>query len=61
MTFEPFENYLDKAIDIAINWKITMYNAFYLAQAKKFGRLLTSDERQCKVARNIGIDVIFVK
>ena len=49
--FESFENYLKEAMKISIKEKITIYDALYLAQAKKFSSLLTSDEKQWKVAK----------
>lgn len=60
VVFEPFEKYLDGAIKILLEEKITVYDAPYLAQAKNFGSLLTSDEKQYNVAEKIGINVEFV-
>lgn len=59
--FEPFEKYLDNSVKIALNSGITVYDALYIAQAEKIGRLLTSDEKQKKVAEKLGIDVVFVE
>ena len=59
--FEPFENYLEDAVRISIEEKITIYDALYLAQAKKIGSLLTSDEKQWKIAKKIGIDAEFIE
>jgi len=59
--FEPFENYLEDAVRISTKGRITVYNALYLAQAKKIGSLLTSDEKQWKVAKKMGINAEFVK
>ncbi len=60
VVFEPFERYLDVAIRISLEEKVTVYDALYLAQAKSFGSLLTSDEKQYKVAEKIGVKVEFV-
>ncbi len=61
VVFEPFESYLDDALEISLEERITVYDALYLAQAKKLGNLLTSDEKQWKVAKRIGIDAEFVE
>ncbi|MHC1580025.1 MAG: type II toxin-antitoxin system VapC family toxin [Candidatus Alkanophagales archaeon] len=61
VTSEPLEEYLDAAVGIAVEARIAVYDALYLAQARNFGRLLTSDERQCDVARKLGIRAEFVK
>ena len=59
--FEPFEKYLGNAVKIAIDKNITVYDALYIAQAKEIGKLLTSDEKQRRIAEEIGIDVIFIE
>lgn len=60
--FEPFEGYLGgDAAKIAIDWRIPVYDALYLAQAKKYGGLLTSDEEQWKIAKKLGIKVEYVE
>lgn len=59
--FEPLEKYLESAIKIAINKIITVYDALYIAQAKEIGKLLTSDEKQRKTAKELGIDVVFIE
>jgi len=45
VVFEHFEKHLDDAIKISLEKKISVYDALYLAQAKVFGSLLTSDEK----------------
>ncbi len=60
VTFEPFEKYLENAVKIAMDRNITVYDALYIAQAKKIGKLLTSDDKQRKIAEKLGIDVIFI-
>ncbi|NJE12833.1 type II toxin-antitoxin system VapC family toxin [Thermococcus sp. LS2] len=59
--FEPFEDYLGDAVKIAIGGKIPIYDALYLAQAKKYGSLLTSDEKQWKIAKKLGIKAEYVE
>lgn len=61
VAFESFERYLEDALHISMEEKITVYDALYLAQAKKFNGLLTSDEKQWKVAKKMGINVEFVE
>lgn len=61
LVFEQFEKYLDDAVKISMKEKITVYDALYIAQAKKFNSLLTSDERQWKVARKMGIHSEFIE
>lgn len=59
--FEPFEKYLENAVEIAMDKKITVYDALYIAQADKIGKLLTSDDKQRRIAEELGIDVIFIE
>ena len=59
--FEPFEKYLGNAVKIAMDKKITVYDALYIAQARDMGKLITSDDRQKRVAEELGIDVIFIE
>jgi len=57
---EPEKIYLQKALQIALNQGITFYDSLYLAQAQKHGELLTSDEKQAKIAVKLGIKVYFI-
>ena len=57
---EPEKIYLQKALQIALNQGITFYDSLYLAQAQKYGELLTSDEKQAKIAVKLGIKVYFI-
>ena len=61
VVLEPFEKYLNDAVEISIDEKITVYDALYVSQAKKFGSLVTSDEKQKDVAGKLGINVEFVE
>ncbi len=44
-----------------MNKIITVYDALYIAQAKEIGKLLTSDEKQRKTAKKLGVDVVFIE
>lgn len=58
---ESQDKYLDLAFELALENKITIYDALYIAQAiKKHAELLTSDEKQAKIAKSININTIFV-
>ena len=54
---ESQDKYIDEAFKIALQNKITVYDALYLAQAKHYGKLLTSDMKQAKIAKKLGIKV----
>jgi len=60
LIFESPVSYLAEAEKIAINEKIPVYDAVYLAQAKKYGFILTSDKRQSGAAKNMRISVEYV-
>uniref|UniRef100_A0A7J3X6D8 PIN domain-containing protein n=1 Tax=Thermofilum pendens TaxID=2269 RepID=A0A7J3X6D8_THEPE len=49
--------YLGRALEIALEYGLTVYDALYVAQAEKYGELLTSDEEQGRVAGSFGITV----
>ena len=59
--FEPFERYLNEAMEISMKEGVTVYNALYIAQAKALDCLLTSDEKQWKIANKIGIQSEFIE
>ncbi len=52
--------YLDKALEIAIVYGLTIYDSLYIAQALKRGELLTSDDKQAKIADILGVKVFRV-
>ncbi len=54
---EPEIEYIQKALEIALRYGITLYDSLYLAQAEKHGELLTSDRKQAKIAGELGIKV----
>jgi predicted nucleic acid-binding protein len=60
ITYEPLENYISRAQKIAIEESITLYDALYMAQAEKYGRILTSDGKQKNSAEKRGIKVEFI-
>ncbi|RLF24994.1 MAG: PIN domain nuclease [Thermoprotei archaeon] len=49
--------YVKKALEIALEHGITLYDSLYVAQAMKYGELLTSDVKQAEVASKMGIKV----
>ena len=54
---EPEVNYIETALQIALQRGITLYDSLYLAQAQKLGELLTSDGKQAEIATKLGIRV----
>ena len=60
VVFESGIQYLEKSREIAVNHKITIYDALYVAQAIRYGTLATSDEKQGRVAERVGIEVLYV-
>ncbi|MGC8937179.1 MAG: type II toxin-antitoxin system VapC family toxin, partial [Candidatus Methanomethylicaceae archaeon] len=55
------ESFLEEAFSIALRRRITIYDSLFIALAKKKGLpLLTSDEKQAKVAEAEGVKVILV-
>ena len=57
ITLEPQERYMDDAVKIAFQARVTVYDALYIAQALSKGELLTADSRQAAVARRLGVTV----
>ncbi len=61
IVIEPEEKYLNRAFNISIQNKITIYDALYIAQAILHeASLLTSDKGQARAARNLGVNTIYV-
>jgi len=59
VVLEPQEKYLDMALEIALEHKVTIYDALYIALAKEGNMpLLTLDEKQAQVARKLNITVL---
>jgi len=56
---EPEEVFMDKAFEIALETGLTVYDSLYVALAlERKLPLLTLDERQGKVAKEMGIEVV---
>ncbi|MGC8583015.1 MAG: type II toxin-antitoxin system VapC family toxin [Thermoproteus sp.] len=56
---EPEAAYLPDAFRLALDLRITVYDALYIAQAlRRRAPLLTLDERQAEAAARSGVDVI---
>lgn len=60
IVLEPQEKYIDKAFNIAIDNNITIYDALYIAQALKYGKLLTSDKKQAEVAESLNVKTFLI-
>ncbi|MEN2974968.1 MAG: type II toxin-antitoxin system VapC family toxin [Candidatus Caldarchaeales archaeon] len=58
IVLEHEEAYLERAVTIALDNSISIYDALYLAQAERFGGLVTSDKEQAEIARAIGIPYV---
>jgi len=61
LILEPEMNYLKTAFTIATKEEITVYDALYIAQAKKYGKILTSDKRQAEIARKMRIETYLIE
>ena len=61
ITIEQSMDYLKTGYDIATAQKTTVYDAVYIAQAKKSGSLLTSDRVQREIAERLDVKTIFIK
>ncbi len=58
---EPEIMYLQKALEISLNSGLPIYDALYIAQAERYGEILTSDEKQARVARTLGVVVHYIE
>ncbi len=59
---ESSENYLKRALEIAMEYDIPIYDSLFLSQAEALKvKLVTSDKRQEHVGKKIEIDVVFVE
>lgn len=61
ITIEQSMGYLKIGYDIATAQKTTIYDAVYIAQAKKSGSLLTSDRVQKEIAERLDVKTIFIQ
>ena len=57
---EDGTNYLTEARKIAVKHRIPIYDAIYIAQALKYGKLATADEKQGKIAEKLGVEVVYL-
>ncbi len=60
VVLESGMQYLEKSRGIAVNHRIPIYDALYIAQALKYGKLATSDEKQGKTAEKLGVEVLYI-
>lgn len=58
---EAEATYLERALEISLNSRLPVYDSLYIAQAEKYGELLTSDRRQAESARSLGVTVHLVE
>jgi len=59
--FESFENHLDNAMKISSENKIPVYDALYISQAHKHGKMITSDKLQRDVVHKMKIEVEYIE
>ena len=61
LVVEPQTPYLSQALKIAIENKVTVYDALFIAQAlAKQAVLITSDKKQCKLAENLNVETVYI-
>jgi predicted nucleic acid-binding protein len=61
IVFESLGKYISPAQKISVEEKVSIYDALYIAQAQKYGRLLTSDKKQSDIAQKLEIEVEFIE
>jgi len=61
IVLENQEQYLDKAIELAIRYRATIYDTLYIAQALRYGELLTSDKIQAEIAKELNINTHYIE
>jgi predicted nucleic acid-binding protein len=61
LVLESFVGYLRGATEIAVEEKLTIYDALYLVQAQKYGNFVTSDAPQRKIAMKLELDVVYIE
>ena len=57
---EREDEYVDGAVEIAFQARATVYDALYIAQARRRGPLVTADSRQAEAARGLGVEARLV-
>ncbi|WP_457741872.1 type II toxin-antitoxin system VapC family toxin [Thermococcus sp.] len=55
----PLE-YIGEGERVALENSVPIYDALYIAQALKYGKLATSDEKQGKIAEKLGVKVLYL-
>jgi predicted nucleic acid-binding protein len=59
---EPQDPYLGQVLKIAVENRVTVYDSLSVAQAiAKKATLITSDERQSRVAERLNLEVEYIK
>ncbi|RLE64151.1 MAG: nucleotide-binding protein [Thermoprotei archaeon] len=59
---EPSGKYLKEALEIAINYDTSIYDSLFLAQARNLrAKLITSDKGQEKIAKEMGLEAIYIE
>ncbi len=61
IVLEPETAYLLDALRIALEHGVTLYDALYIAQARRKGELLTSDVRQAEAALAMNVRVHLIE
>ena len=61
LVLESIMVYLRGATELAVNEKLSIYDALYLVQAQKYGSIVTSDELLRTIAVNLGLDVVYIE
>ncbi len=61
VVLESQDRYIDKAVELALEHNITVYDSLYIAQALKYGELLTGDEKQASISEKLGINTHYIK
>ncbi len=62
LRLEPQDGYIEEAFKIAVKHRLAIYDALFISQAKaKNAILTTSDEKQYKVARSIGVQAELIE
>ena len=57
---EHEDEYMDEAVEIALQARVTVYDALYIAQARRRGPLVTADSKQAQAARGLGVEAHLV-
>ena len=62
LRLESASSYLRRALEISLRYGITVYDSLFIAQARSLNvKLVTSDRKQVEVARNLGVETIFIE